>query len=131
MVEVRGTMGSAGWHSGDYEGKQGIVLSILDTQNESFTSTARVRLLEPISPLQPILTVPVEYLWPVHPEARGEDVLILAGAQGKGQEARVEAIESQNLMVLTTKATFLVIDSPPNRLVRIKQVDEVGNFTRS
>lgn len=131
MVEVRGTMGSAGWHSGDYEGKQGIVLSILDTQNESFTSTARVRLLEPINPLQPILTVPVEYLWPVHPEARGEDVLILAGAQGKGQEARVEAIESQNLMVLTTKATFLVIDSPPNRLVRIKQVDEVGNFTRS
>ena len=131
MVEVRGTIGSAGWHGGDYEGKQGIVLSILDTQNESFTSTARVRLLEPINPLQPILTVPVEYLWPVHPEARGEDVLILAGAQGKGQEARVEAIESQNLMVLTTKATFLVIDSPPNRLVRIKQVDEVGNFTRS
>ena len=131
MVEVRGTIGSAGWHGGDYEGKQGSVLSILDTQNESFTSTARVRLLEPINPLQPILTVPVEYLWPVHPEARGEDVLILAGAQGKGQEARVEAIESQNLMVLTTKATFLVIDSPPNRLVRIKQVDEVGNFTRS
>ena len=42
----------------------------------------------------------------------------------------MEAIETANLMVLTTKATFLVIDSSPDKLVRIKQVDEVGNFIR-
>ncbi len=106
------------------------MLSVLDTQNDSFTSTARVRFLEPVNPLQPILTVPVNYLWPVHPEFKGDDVIILSGAQGKGQEARVEAIETANLMVLTTKATFLVIDSSPDKLVRIKQVDEVGNFIR-
>lgn len=132
MVLVRGSAPQYGnpWHNGDCEDKQGVVLSVLDTQNDSFKSTARVRFLEPVNPLQPILAVPVNYLWPVHPKLKGEDVIILSGSQGKGQEARVEAIETTNLMVLTTKATFLVIDSSPDKLVRVKQVDEVGNFIR-
>ena len=68
MVEVWGSapQRSNPWHIGDCETKQGVVLSVLDTQNDSFASTARVRFLEPVNPLQPILTVPVNYLWPVH-----------------------------------------------------------------
>ncbi len=133
MVEVRGSYASAGqsgWHNADYEGKQGVVLSVFNTDNDTFQSTARVRFFQPVDPLQPIVPVPVTYLWPVHPEKKGEDVIILSGAQGMGQEARVEAVESRNTMVLTTKATFLVIDSHPERLVRTRQVDEVGNFVR-
>ena len=133
MVEVRGSFasgGAAGWHNGDYEGKQGVVLSVFNTNNDTFDSTARVRFFQPVDPLQPILPVPVTYLWPVHPENKGDDVIILSGGQAKGQEAKVEAVESRNTMVLTTKETFLVIDSHPDRLVRIRQVDEVGNFTR-
>ncbi|KAI0708566.1 transcription elongation factor Spt5 [Earliella scabrosa] len=132
MVEVRGSYlgANGGWHKGECEGKQGVVLSVLNTHNDSFESTARVRFFDPVDPLQPILQVPITYLWPVHPEGTGDEVIILAGVQGKGQEATVEAIESTNLMVLTTKATFLVIDSPAERLVRIRHVDEVGNLLR-
>ena len=132
MVEVKGSFpsgGASGWHNGDFESKQGVVLSIFDTGNNTFDSTARVRFFQPVDPLQPIVPVPVQYLWPVHPESKGEDILILHGVH-KGHEARVEAVEPNNLMVLTTKATFLVVDSPAERLVRIKQIDEVGNFTR-
>ena len=43
---------------------------------------------------------------------------------------RVEAIETANLMVLTTKATFLVISSLLDKLVRIKQFDEAGIYIR-
>ena len=131
MVEVRGSYlgANGGWHKGECEGKEGIVLSVLNTNN-SLEPTARVRFFDPVDPLQPILQVPITYLWPVHPEGTGDEVIILAGVQGKGQEATVEAIESTNLMVLTTKATFLVIDSPAERLVRIRHVDEVGNLLR-
>lgn len=132
MVEVRGSMvgGAHTWHNGDFEGKQGVVLSVFNTNNDTFESTARVRFFNPVDPLQPILPVPITFLWPVHPTQKGEDVIILAGVQGKGQEATVEAVESNHVMVLTTKETFLVIDSPSERLVRIRHVDEVGNFTR-
>ena len=131
MVEVRGSYidANGGWHKGECEGKEGIVLSVLNTNN-SLEPTARVRFFDPVDPLQPILQVPITYLWPVHPKNTGDGVIILAGVQGKGQEATVEAIESTNLMVLTTKATFLVIDSPAERLVRIRHVDEVGNLLR-
>ncbi|KAH9903261.1 transcription elongation factor Spt5 [Cubamyces lactineus] len=125
VVEVRGTFGG-GWHGGDFEGKQGVVLSVFDTHNESFESVARVRFFNPVDPLQPILPVPVQYLRPVHPENREETVVILDGAQ-KGVEARVEAVESNNSMVVTTMDTFHVIDTSPDRLIRIHDIDEVGN----
>lgn len=130
VVEVKGTFpagGSGGWHGGDYEGKQGVVLSLFDTQNGQFESTARVRFFQPVDALKPILAVPVQHLRPVHPEGKGEEVILLGG-DNKGQEARVEQLEPPNTMVLTTKATFLVIDSLPEMLVRVRAVDEVGNF---
>ena len=38
------------------------MLSVLATQNDSFASTARVRFLEPVNTLRPILIVAVNYL---------------------------------------------------------------------
>lgn len=126
VVEVKASFGSSGWHNGDYEGKQGVVLSLFNTGNDTFDSTARVRFDDPIDVLQPILAVPVQFLVPVHPENKGEDVLVLAGSS-KGQLARVEAVESRSLMVVTTRLSFLVIDTTPERLARVIEVDEVGN----
>ena len=74
LIEVSGTFGPTGWHNGDYEGRRGIVLSLLNTTNDDFQSTARVRFEKPVNPLQPILAVPVEFLSPVHPEKVGEVV---------------------------------------------------------
>ncbi|KAI8989014.1 transcription elongation factor Spt5 [Trametes punicea] len=124
VVEVRGTFGG-GWHGGDFEGKQGVVLSVFDTHNEAFESTARVRFFNPVDPLQPILPVPVHYLWPVHPEHTGEAVVILEG-DSKGVEARVEQVES-NSVVVTTLETYHVLDTTADRLIRIYDIDEVGN----
>ncbi|KAL7284752.1 hypothetical protein ACG7TL_002059 [Trametes sanguinea] len=125
VVEVRGTFGG-GWHGGDFEGKQGVVLSVFDTHNEQFDATARVRFFNPVDPLQPILPVPVQYLWPVHPERAGESVLVLDGAH-KGAEARVEQVESDSSMVITTVETFHVLDVRTEQLIRYQDVDEVGN----
>ncbi|KAH9946425.1 transcription elongation factor Spt5 [Epithele typhae] len=129
FVEVKGSFGADGWHNGDYEGKQGVVLSVLATGNDTFESTARVRFLDPVDRLQPILAVPVHLLSPIHPEKQGEEVVILAG-NNKGLEARVEDVESSSSMVLTTKATFLVVESAPERLVLLRHIDEVGNILR-
>ena len=103
-----------------------MVLSLLNTTNDTFESTARVRFDDPVDVLTPILAVPVQFLSPVHPEKQGEDVVILAGTS-KGSLARVEAVESRNAMVIITLVNFLVIDSAPELLVRFLQVDEVGN----
>ncbi|KAI0672145.1 transcription elongation factor Spt5 [Trametes maxima] len=124
-VEVRGTFGG-GWHGGDFEGKQGVVLSVFNTHNDAFESTARVRFFNPVDPLVPILQVPVQYLWPVHPEQAGEAVVILTGSM-KGMEAHVEAVESSTSMVITTTETFHVVDTSPGELMRKFDVDEVGN----
>ncbi|OJT06820.1 Transcription elongation factor SPT5 [Trametes pubescens] len=124
VVEARGTFGK--WHGGDFEGKQGVVLSVFDTHNDAFESTARVRFFNPVDPLTPILPVPVQYLWPVHPERVNEIVVVLAGAM-KGADARVESIEPNNTMVVTTLETFHVVDLPTSELMRIYDIDEVGN----
>ncbi|KAI0366514.1 transcription elongation factor Spt5 [Pilatotrama ljubarskyi] len=124
VVEVRGSFGH--WYGGDFEGKQGVVLSVFDTHNDAFESTARVRFFNPVDPLTPILPVPVQYLWPVHPEQSGEIVIILTGPK-KGVEARVEALESNNQMVVTTTDTFHVVDTSPDKLIRVYDIDEVGN----
>lgn len=124
VVEARGTFGK--WHGGDFEGKQGVVLSVFDTHNDAFESTARVRFFQPVDPLTPILPVPVQYLWPVHPEQAGERVVILAGSN-KGAEANIEAVESASSMVITTMETFHVMDTSHDRLIRIMDIDEVGN----
>ena len=81
VVDIRGSAPQRGnpWHNGDCETKQGAVLFALDTQNNSFASTAPVCFLEPVNPLQPILAVTVNYLWPAQPEMKGEDVIILSG----------------------------------------------------
>ncbi|KAI0761362.1 transcription elongation factor Spt5 [Trametes elegans] len=125
VVEVRGTFGG-GWHGGDFEGKQGVVLSVFDTQNDAFESTARVRFFQPVDPLQPILPVPVQYLWPVHPEQGDETCVVLTGT-GRGQEASIEVVESNYSMVVTTKETFQVVDTSPEKLMRVLDIDEVGN----
>ena len=125
-VQVHGTFGPTGWHNGDYEGMTGVVLTVHDTKSETIESTARVRLDQPLDVLDPILTIPVQFVAPVHPDNTGEDVIILAGLS-KGSAARVEAVESNDLMVVTTKASFLVVDSAPSKLVRVVDVDEVAN----
>ncbi|KAI0658338.1 transcription elongation factor Spt5 [Cubamyces menziesii] len=98
-IERHGTF-SGRWHGGDFEGKQGVVLSVFDTHNRSFESVAHVRFFNPVDPLQPILLMPIQFLRPVHPE-HCEETAVLDNAQ-KGVKAFVEAVESNNSMVVTT-----------------------------
>lgn len=121
LVEVKGSFGPSGWLNGDYEGKQGIVHSIFDTQSPNFAATANVRFLEPLDPAKPALQVPVEVLKPVKPEKYGTEVLILHGPH-KGQEARVNMVEPGGLMVVTTKQ-FTVDELSADKLVVVRPVD--------
>ncbi|KAH9934104.1 transcription elongation factor Spt5 [Amylocystis lapponica] len=123
LVEVKGSFGESGWHNGDFEGRQGVVLSIFDTHNERSPRTARVRFFD--SPDSPTMTIPVEILWPVHPENKDDEVLMLHGPQ-KGEEGHVQSVEKGGGMFVTTKS-YLVVDTSAEKLVRMCNVDDNGN----
>ncbi|KAI0670985.1 hypothetical protein C8Q78DRAFT_1078935 [Trametes maxima] len=93
LVTVRGSRAfrpGAAWHGGDYEGAWGIVLSVHNTgaDNETFPSTARVKLLKPLHPSGDTLIVPAALLWPVQPDAEQQEALIIDG-QYRGYTAKL------------------------------------------
>lgn len=133
VVEVKGSFGTAEqtkWHNGDYEGMQGVVLSVFDTHNEHFQRTARVRFEKSLDPTQSYQAVPVDFLWPVHPDKLDEEVMILPPARHKGQEAKVHMVEHGGDMVITTK-TYMVLETNAEKLVRIWNIDDEGNRIRA
>lgn len=125
LVEVKGSFGGHagdGWHQGEYEGRQGVVLSITNTGSDDFTSTALVRFLEGGTKL----AVPVQHLWPVQPEKVDEDVLMLHGTY-KGSLAKVFAIEGGSNVLVRTIPALVVVDTTPETLVRRWELDGDGN----
>ncbi|EMD36765.1 hypothetical protein CERSUDRAFT_137024 [Gelatoporia subvermispora B] len=127
IVEVKGSFSgpNGGWHKGDYEGRQGVVLSVFDTQQPQFPSTARVRFSSPVDPAHPVQTVPVEYLWPVHPDRPDEDVLVLQGPH-KGQLAKVQVYDGPGSLILSMRQTYIVIEIAADKLVRLARTDADG-----
>lgn len=126
LVEVKGSFGADGWHQGEYEGHQGVVLSVADTSKNDFSSTALVKFFEPLDPAQPTLSVPVQHLWPVHPEKVEEDVLMLHGVY-KGSLAKVYAVDGSTNMIVRTVPALVVVDTAPDTLVRRWNIDTDGN----
>lgn len=124
LVEVKGTFGDEGWNQGEYEGRQGIVLSITTLGKDEFASMAQLKLLEPAN--QPQTAVPIQYLWPVPPEKVDEDVLMLHG-EYKGSLAKVYAVEGSSNMIVRTMPALVVVDTSPDTLVRCWNVDAEGN----
>ncbi|KAL6302286.1 hypothetical protein BKA93DRAFT_405442 [Sparassis latifolia] len=127
IVEVKNSFGENGWHKGDYEGRQAVVLTVSDMHNQ-FGARARVRFLQPIDPDVDVHTIPVEFLWPVHPERTEDDALVLHGPQ-KGQEAKVHAVQQGGVMVVTTKA-YVVLEITSEKLCKMWNIDDDGNRIR-
>lgn len=115
-MEVKNSIG--GWHKGEYEGKQGVVIAVFDTHTEQFGSTANVRFFEPLDPAQPAIQVPVENLGPVHPQNANEKVLILHGPQ-KGQPAKVNIVDPGGLAIVTTEL-YVVEELSLDKLVLLR-----------
>ncbi|KZT11900.1 uncharacterized protein LAESUDRAFT_808837 [Laetiporus sulphureus 93-53] len=118
LVELRGTNSGKtgdGWYHGQYEGAQGMILSVLNTGHTSFASTARVKLLDLSDSPQEVFTVPVSYLWPVEPTEPGQRALMLHGDQ-KGSVAIVREEESDGWFVSVGNLHFGI---SANKLVRV------------
>ncbi|KAF9806122.1 hypothetical protein IEO21_08804 [Rhodonia placenta] len=116
-VKIQGS--SSKWYNGQYEAKTGVVLSILNTHNEQFGTTATVKFDEPLDPSQSTLQVPVDVLMPVHPLKSKDEVMILYGAH-KGQLATVGLIEPTGMMIVTTQS-YLVEEIHADRLVVVRK----------
>lgn len=112
------------WHQGEYDGKTVYVLGVQEL-GDSFSARARVRLSAPEYANTSVQVIPTEFLRPIHPENNDEHVLFLQGSH-KGDEAVVRSVEG-NMMVVTTKDSYVVVDTVPERLVRMADVDEEGN----
>lgn len=79
-VVIAGSSGGhqdVGWHNGDYEGAHGVILSVFNTGSMSFSSTARVKILEPREGAPTVFAIPIKYLSPVRPSVFGQKALIL------------------------------------------------------
>ncbi|KAI0917190.1 hypothetical protein AcW1_007550 [Taiwanofungus camphoratus] len=127
VVVIKGSFGGAydgGWHSGQYEGAQGVVLSVFETGNSSFASTARVRLFDPIDPAQAVFTIPTMYLWPVGPDQPGQNALILYGNQ-KGEVAKIREEDPVGWFVSVRHLHFEVASE---QLVRVENFGDDGNI---
>jgi len=81
-VVISGSSGGhddRGWYNGEYEGEHGVVKSVFNTGNGSFSSTAQVKILNPREGAPSVFAIPVEYLVPVGPENPGQKALVLDG----------------------------------------------------
>ncbi len=83
-VEIKGSFanyekGSAGFAGGDYEGMQGVVLSVLNIRSDPHSSTGRVKLQGMPQGLTDIYVIPVAYLWPVPPSTVRDKAIVLHG----------------------------------------------------
>lgn len=83
MVVLTGTHRgpeNEGWYNGDYESERGVILSVFNTGNSAFSSTAQVKILEARKGAPSAFVIPVEFLAPVRPERPGQKALVLDGA---------------------------------------------------
>ncbi|KAH9889860.1 hypothetical protein C8Q73DRAFT_705692 [Cubamyces lactineus] len=110
--------GATAWHGGDYEGAQGIVLSVHNTgaDTEFFPSTARVKFLKPLHPPLDTFAVPVSLLCPVAPGATGQQALIIRGPH-KGKRAKLWEEVSQGWYVCAAYDYFEVAHEDLVRLL--------------
>ncbi|TFY59294.1 hypothetical protein EVJ58_g5865 [Rhodofomes roseus] len=99
-VVITGSSGGhddRGWYNGEYEGEQAVILSVFNTGNGSFSSTAQVKMLDPRDGAPSVFTIPVEYLASVRPDLLGQKAIVLQGnCKGKVAVIREEgSVESE------------------------------------
>lgn len=82
IVEITGNEGTK-WNNGEHNGTIGYVTSIFDPRNNSVARTATVIPLSANHNKDSELTVPIEYLMPVHPSEKNDIAVVMEG-QRKG-----------------------------------------------
>lgn len=125
MVEITNTLpgvDGAGWHNGDYEGTKAIVLSVFDSENNSFNSRVHVRILESSSQESVTCIVPAKYLVPVRPDEPGTMALILDGDL-QGDVAKVREEDNEGWFISVGNIHFV---AEIEKLVQWVEVDDEG-----
>lgn len=122
MAEIKNSFGRAGegWHQGKYEGEKVIILSVLDTHNDVYASTATCQFVSSQTDLDRP-TIPVQYLVPVEPERVGDMVIIVHGER-IGEEGKVQDDGSDQWMVSVT-GTQLLVEVRRSAMARLMPVD--------
>ena len=80
IVVITGSEGTK-WNNGEHNGTIGYVTSVFDPRNNNVSRTATVIPLSAGHNKDAELTVPIEYLVPVHPGAKNEQALIMEGSK--------------------------------------------------
>ncbi|KAF9820715.1 hypothetical protein IEO21_01158 [Rhodonia placenta] len=121
IIVIRGTHGDekhSGWFQGLNEGARGVILSVMNTGNDAFASTAETRLLSPLDPTQDTFNIPTQYIFPVEPSRPGQKALILHGDH-KGEIAIVREEEENGWFVSVGNMHFEV---SADKLVQVMDV---------
>ena len=84
IVEISGRA-EGKWAEGEHDGLQGYVLSVFDPRTETTSRTAQFMPLQANHNKDKVMTVPIEYLIPVHPTAVNDHAIILNESK-KGDE---------------------------------------------
>lgn len=80
-----GRHASSSWQNGEEDDREGYVQSVFDPRNDAATRTAQFIPLDSVGDSTKTLTVPIEYLVPVHPGAVNDLACVLVGPH-KGTE---------------------------------------------
>ncbi|KAH8104706.1 hypothetical protein BXZ70DRAFT_610545 [Cristinia sonorae] len=99
-----------GWNNGDFEGLQGVVLSVLNLGDGLARSTATVRLANPPDEDHRDYPIPVDCLWPVPPSKAGELAIILVG-QFCGQVAKLRQLEEEGVWLVSAGNSHFEIEA--------------------
>lgn len=96
------------------------MLSVFDSNNDRFSSRARIKLYEGGNANLP--EIPVQLLRPVHPDKMGQSVVMLVGDY-KGQEGKIKGIQGDGNCVVLLMGTMLIVEAKTEKVVRLEKVD--------
>lgn len=96
---------ASSWQNGEEDGREGYVQSVFDPRNEAASRTAQFVPLDSVGDPSKTLTVPIEFLSPVHPSALNDLACVLEGNH-KGTEVVLrEAARGTKWTVGTVQST--------------------------
>lgn len=119
IVEITGNEGTK-WNNGEHNGAIGYVTSVFDPRNNNVARTATIVPLSANHSKDSELTVPIEYLAPVHPSEK-KDLAIVMEGQRKGTFVilREEAFNHDGNWIVGKMHDTLTMDVNAERMVKV------------
>lgn len=118
IAEISSTA-SGKWQNGERDHTQGYVQSVFDPRNDAATRTAQFVPLDAHGDRSKILTVPIQYLVPVHPAIQYEQAVVMDGKRKGSVVVLREATDGKWIVSPLQDPGAGVFELGPDLMVKI------------